>query len=86
MVAHLATQQGEVVLNASLQEEPVPLLEARLRGGWMAFGITKQLTRLAGMPWPGNAADHAVVLTVERELPEAWRSALAFGPTGAKPR
>ena len=86
MVARLATQKDEVVLNASLQEQPMPLLEARLRDGWMVFGITKGLTRLAGLPWPGDAADDAVVLTVERELPAAWRSVVAFGAAGAKPR
>ena len=86
MVAHLATQEGEVVLNATLEEQPMPLFEARLRDDWMEFGITKRLTQLAGKPWPGNAAEHAVVLTVERELKEAWRPALAFGPTAAKPR
>lgn len=89
MVARFATQEGGVVLNATLEDRPMPLFEARLRDGWMEFGITKHLTRLAGKPWPGNAAEDAVVLAVERELKEAWRSALsafAFGPTVAKPR
>ena len=86
MVAHLQTRHGEVGLNASLEAESVPLLEARLRDGWMEVGITARLTRLAGKPWPGNAADHAVVLTVERELPQAWRWAGSFGATRANPR
>ena len=72
MIASLATQQGEAVLDARLEENNVPLLKGRLRDGWVEVGITKRFTQLAGMPWPGNAADHAVVLTVERELPDAW--------------
>ena len=86
LVANLTTQQGEAVLSAGLAGEPVPLLEARLRDGWLKVGITKRFTWLAGKPWPGNAADHAMVLTVEREMPEGWRLPAAFGAVGAKPR
>ena len=75
MVASLAMQQGEAVLDAHMQEERVPLIKARLREGWVEVGITKRFTLLAGKPWPGNAAPDAVVLTVERELPAAWRIA-----------
>ena len=72
MVASLATQPGAVVLDAHLEEERMLLLEARLRDGWAEVGMTKRFSQLAGKPWLGNAADHAVVLTVERQLPDAW--------------
>ena len=78
MVASLATQQGEAVLNAYLEEEHMPLLEARLRASWVEVGITKRFALLAGKPWPGNAADHTVILTVERDLPDAWWPAVGM--------
>ena len=72
MTASLATRQGEVALDARHAQNDMPLLEGRLRDSWVEVGITKRFTQLAGMPWPGGAADHAVVLRVERELPDAW--------------
>ena len=47
----------------------IPLLEARLlHDGFVKIGVTKRLTQLADVPWPGESADDALVLAVEEKL------------------
>lgn len=72
MVARLATNDGQPVLEALLETDRTPLITARLRNGSVEVGITRRFTVLAGKPWPGNAPAAATVLTVERALPAAW--------------
>ncbi len=49
--------------------DQTPLLHAELKpDGFAKIGVTKQLTKLLGNPWPGGDADHAVVLEVEEQV------------------
>ena len=73
MTANLSTDAGKPRMEVRLEQDGTPLIAARLRDGGVEVGITKRFTVLAGKPWPGNAPPHAIVLTVERELPHTWR-------------
>ncbi len=54
---------------AFAQDDQTPLLHAQLKAnGFARIGVTKQLTKLLGNPWPGGDADHAVVLEVEEQV------------------
>ncbi len=54
---------------AFAQDDQTPLLHAQLQAnGYARIGVTKQLTKLLGNPWPGGDADHAVVLEVEEQV------------------
>ncbi|MEM1230511.1 MAG: type II secretion system protein N [Pseudomonadota bacterium] len=46
---------------------PLLILTA-LHSGFVKIAVTRKLTRLAGMPWPGSEPDHAVVLEVEQQV------------------
>lgn len=46
-----------------------PLLTlTALASGFAKIAVTRRLTRLAGVPWPGSEPDHAVVLEVEQQV------------------
>jgi hypothetical protein len=46
-----------------------PLLTlTALASGFAKVAVTRRLTRLAGVPWPGSEPDHAVVLEVEQQV------------------
>lgn len=70
MVAEVGTVDGEHRLDAKLANgSDAPLLHARLdETGWIAIGLTRGFTTLAGKPWPVPGDDSAVVLTVEQQL------------------
>jgi hypothetical protein len=54
---------------AFAHDDQTPLLHAQLQAnGFARIGVTKQLTKLLGNPWPGGDADHAVVLEVEEQV------------------
>lgn len=69
MVAHLDSPAGEPKLVAYVQNDDVPLIEARIdQAGWVNIGITKRMTQLVGQPWAGSEPDHAIVLEVGEKL------------------
>ena len=46
-----------------------PLLHVRFGAdGWFNIGVTKVLTKIAGLPWPGNQPDHVIVIDVSERL------------------
>jgi hypothetical protein len=57
----------EAVVYARGNETPLLRLEV-LANGFARIGMTRMLTRILDMPWPGAAADHEVVLEVEEQL------------------
>ena len=65
----LETVNAEPTLTVFAQEIDAPLLHVRLGAdGWLSIGVTKQLTTMAGLPWPGNEPDHAIVMDVSERL------------------
>lgn len=68
MVGRLAVVDGEPTL-AVATGTGERLFEVRLAAdGWVHVALTKRFLDLAGNPWPGQAADGAVVLEVAQRL------------------
>jgi hypothetical protein len=66
MTAVLGPHAAAVVYASTGQ---TPLLHAELQeNGFARIGVTKLLTKMLNRPWPGNDADHAVVLEVEEQV------------------
>lgn len=69
VVAELELAQRELRLLAQAQEDPTPLIVARLdEEGWVHIGITQRFTELAGVPWPGTGPPDAMVLEVSERI------------------
>lgn len=65
----LETVNAEPALTVFAQDIDAPLLHIRLGAdGWLNIGVTKKLTVMAGLPWPGNEPDHAIVIDVSERL------------------
>ncbi len=57
VLARVVTEDGEW-----------PLIEVEAIDGWLKIGVTKRLLQLVDAPWPGQAADDELVITLEEQL------------------
>ena len=65
----LESVDAQPVLTVFAAGNDTPLLHIRLgTDGWLTIGVTKKLTKMAGLPWPGNDPDHAIVMDVSERL------------------